>query len=153
MGRMPVVVRTRRVLVAVSLSAVLSLGVVGTLSGCGVQSVVKNVTHGNVDLGGTAVPPDFPSAVPLVHGTVVFGASAGSTGRKVWNVTVRVHDADAIAEISGQLADAGFRRSFSSSTSTGATVRFMKQPYAVLVVVEQDQKNGWVANYTVTRRA
>jgi hypothetical protein len=143
----------RRAVIAVPLALALATGAVGTLSGCGMQKTIDHVTHGNVDLGGKSIPPDFPKAVPLVHGEVLYGASVGSTGRKVWNVTVKVHDADTINDISAQLERAGFTRSFGTGSATGATARFVRSPYAVLVVMTQDAKNGWVANYTVTRSA
>lgn len=143
----------RRAVVAVPLALALAFGVMATLSGCGVHDLVKNVTHGNVDLGGKSVPSDFPrSEVPLVSGQVIYGASVGSSDGRVWNITIRVSGADAMDEITGQLTGAGFTETMHSKTDTGATASFTKTPYTVLIVVAKDADKGWVANYTVTEK-
>ena len=51
---------SRRALIALPLAALLAFGSTAALSGCSVQGLVKNVTHGHVDLGGKSVPADFP---------------------------------------------------------------------------------------------
>lgn len=144
--------RARRFVVAVPLTVALAFGSVAALSGCSFQGIVKDVTHGHVDLSGKTVPADFPTAVPLAKGDVVYGASVGTSEAKVWNVTVKVTGADARAEISDQLTSAGFTRSMDSTTDTGGTASFTKPPYTVLVVVAKDDHKGWVANYTVTEK-
>jgi hypothetical protein len=136
---------------AVPLAILLALGVAPALTGCGnVEGIVKNVTGGHVDIGGDKVPSDFPSTVPLYKGDIVFGASVGGDDKKVWNVTVKVPDANASADIAQQLTDAGFTGAFKDSGSDANTGTFTSDDYGVLVVVTSAGKNGWVANYTVT---
>jgi hypothetical protein len=134
------------------LALVLAFGVTSGLSGCfgGVEGIVKNVSGGNVDVGGGKLPADFPSAVPLVSGDVVYGAGIGSSDKKVWNVTIKVSDPEAFDGIKKQLTDAGFTIGLDTTTSSGATASFSNATYGVLVVVTKADKNGYVANYTVT---
>lgn len=139
-------------LVAAPLAALLLLGAAPALTGCSFQSVVKNVTGGNVDLGGNHVPSDFPKSVPLYTGAVVFGAGVGSGDGKVWNVTVKVSGASAYTQIQKQLADAGFGGRFGATAPDGGgTGTFSNGTYGVLVVVTDAGSNGWVANYSVSK--
>jgi hypothetical protein len=115
---------------------------------------VKNVTGGNVDIGGGSVPADFPKEVPLADGTVVFGAGLGSGTDKVWNVTVKVSGADAYTAIGKQLTAAGFTGQFGNEAPNGGgTGTFTNDSYGVLVVVTDAGSNGWVANYSVSKGA
>lgn len=144
--------RARIRLVAAPLAAALLLGAAPALAGCSFQSVVKEVSGGNVDLGGASVPKDFPKAVPLAKGEVVFGAGLGSGEGKVWNVTVKVDGADAYTAIGRQLADAGFSGDFGARADNGGgTGTFTNGTYGVLVVVTDAGSNGWVANYSVSK--
>jgi hypothetical protein len=145
-------IATRRALVALPLAALLAFGSTAALSGCSVQGLVKNVTHGHVDLGGKSVPPDFPHSVPLAHGDVVYGASVGSSDGKIWNVTIKVGGADAFDAVNKQFLDAGYRQDLNNKTEKGGTASFTKDPYSVLVVIAKDSSGGWVANYTVTQK-
>ena len=145
-------IRTRRALVAVPLTVLLAFGSTAALSGCSVQGLVKNVTHGHVDLGGKSVPADFPKAVPLAHGDVVYGASVGSSDGKIWNVTIKVSGADAIDAVNTQFTNAGFQQDLNNKTDKGGTSSFTKDPYSVLVVIAKDSSDRWVANYTVTEK-
>jgi hypothetical protein len=142
----------RRALVAVPLAALLAFGSAAALSGCSMQSLVKGVSHGHVDFDTKSVPADFPKAVPLAKGQVVYGASVGSTEGKLWNVTVEVGGSESIDAISDQFTDAGFRHDLDHRTAKGGTVSFTKSPYSALVVVTKDGSKGWVANYTVTQK-
>jgi len=140
-----------RLLVVPLVSALL---VGGALAGCSFQGVVKDVSGGNVDIGGTSVPSDFPSAVPLASGQVVFGAGLGSGDSKVWNVTVKVDGSGAYADIQKQLTDAGFSGEFGAQgPNGGGTGTFSNGTYGVLVVVTDAGDNGWVANYSVSKGA
>ena len=122
------------------------------LVGCSVQNLVHNVTGGNVDIPGKSVPKDFPSEVPLAKGEVILGAAVGGKDGKVWNVTVRVAGASSLDEISQQLQDAGFTVDGTvGNTADGGTGAFKNDAYGVLVVVSKDGKDGWIANYTVTK--
>ena len=143
--------RARRRIV-VPLAIVMALAVTPALSGCfgGVEGIVKGVTGGNVDLGGKKVPDDFPSDVPLFKGDVVLGAGVGTGDKKIWNVTIKVPDANAYTTIKSELESAGFTGDFSNATDTGATGEFKNDKHGVLiVVVKGDSASGWVANYTV----
>lgn len=139
-------------LLAAPLAVALLLGAAPGLAGCSFQGVVKDVSGGNVDLGGTAVPSDFPSEVPLASQDVVFGAGLGSGDDKVWNVTVKVDGADAYSAIQKQLTDAGFSGDFGAQgPNGGGTGTFSNGTYGVLVVVTDAGNNGWVANYSVSK--
>ncbi|MGO4593382.1 hypothetical protein AB4Z18_06115 [Leifsonia sp. 2TAF2] len=141
----------RRIL-AVPLVAVLLLGAAPALTACSFQGVVKDVSGGNVDIGGTSVPSDFPKEVPLASGDVVLGAGLGSGDDKVWNVTVKVDGADAYTAIEKQLTDAGFSGEFGAQgPKGGGTGTFTNGTYGVLVVVTDAGSNGWVANYSVSK--
>jgi hypothetical protein len=145
---------SRSRLLAIPVAALLVLGVAPSLAGCSFQTAVKDITGGNVDIGGNKVPADFPASVPLYKGAVVFGAGVGSGHGKVWNVTVKVPDAQACADIQKQLADAGFSGQFGAqSPDGGGTGTFANDRYGVLVVVTDAGSNGWVANYSVSRAA
>ena len=142
---------TVRSRIAVPLAILMAVGLAPAVSGCAnVEGIVKNATGGHVDIGGNKVPSDFPSAVPLYKGDVVFGASVGGDGKKVWNVTIKVPDAKASADIEKQLTGAGFSGSFNNTGADANTGTFTSDSYGVLVVVTSAGKNGWVANYTVT---
>ena len=141
-------------LLALPVAALLMLGVAPALAGCSFQTAVKDVTGGNVDIGGDKVPSDFPTSVPLHEGAVVFGAGVGSGHGKVWNVTVKVKDASAYQDIAKQLTDAGFDGGFGAQGQDGGgTGTFSNGDYGVLVVVTEAGSNGWVANYSVSRAA
>jgi len=141
-----------RRLLALPLAAVLLLGAAPALTACSFQGVVKDVSGGNVDLGGKSVPADFPKEVPLADGEVVFGAGLGSGADKVWNVTVKVENGDAYTAIEKQLTDAGFAGQFGTrGPNGGGTGTFSNGTYGVLVVVTDAGSNGWVANYSVSK--
>jgi hypothetical protein len=144
-------IRTRRALVAVPLAVLLAFGSTAALSGCSVQGIVRNVTHGHVNIDGKSVPADFPKSVPLAHGDVVAGASVGSSDGKIWNVTIKISGTDPLDAIVGQFTDVGFRQDLNNRTDKGGTVSFTKDPYSVLVVIAKDSSK-WVANYTVTEK-
>ncbi|WP_285116200.1 hypothetical protein [Leifsonia sp. fls2-241-R2A-40a] len=142
----------RRRLLVVPLVAALLLGSAPALSGCSFQGAVKDLSGGNVDIGGTSVPSDFPKDVPLASGDVVFGAGLGSGDDKVWNVTVKVDGGDAYTAIEKQLTDAGFSGEFGArGPNGGGTGTFSNGTYGVLVVVTDAGSNGWVANYSVSK--
>jgi hypothetical protein len=137
---------------AVSTALALSLLLAPALAGCSaIEGIIEGATGGQVDLGGQSVPADFPSAVPLASGQVIFGLSAGKDGEKVWNVTIKV-ESGAFASISDQLTGAGFTLAEGSEAANdGNGGLFTSDAYSVLVVVSEDAgSNGTVANYTVT---
>lgn len=132
---------------------VMSLTFAPVLTACSnpIEGLVKQVTGGDVDLGGSSLPKDFPKDVPVAPGKVIFGGGLGNDEGKIWNVTIQVSDANALEGISAQLTGAGFEsKGESESTGDTKTGIFQKDPYGVLVVVSKDDKNGFIANYTVT---
>ncbi len=106
--------------------------------------------------GSGKLPSDWPKAVPVASGDVLFGAAAGNvkgTDGRIWNVTIKVSGADDYGKIKSQLEGAGFKVDAEpdSGDASGGTGTFLKPPDSVLVVVTKaDDKTGWVANYTVT---
>lgn len=136
---------------ALSLAAVLLLAAAPALTACSLQTVVKDATGGNVDLGGNSVPSDFPQVVPLIDGEIVLGAGVGTGSSKVWNVTVKVSGPEAYQDIQTQLTDAGFDGQFGvQGPNGGGTGTFSGNGYGVAVVVTDAGTNGWVANYSVS---
>jgi hypothetical protein len=143
-----------RILSAIVLAASL-LVVAPAVTGCGtIADAIEGATGGDVDLGGTSVPDDFPSEVPLIDGEVVAGGAIGNADGKIWNVTVKVPDVSAFDEITADFESAGFESTEVTSGEQGASATFTKDPYGVLVVVAGgDTTQGWVANYTVTQNS
>lgn len=107
--------------------------------------------------GSGKLPSDWPKSVPVISGDVLTGASIGntkSTDGEGWNATIKVKDASAYGDIKSQLEGAGFKVDSEpdSGDAQGGTGTFLKDPFAVLIVVTKaDDKTGWVANYTVTQ--
>src|SRR5690606_16267866 len=99
---------TSRLTVAIVAAA---LAIVPTVSACSfnpIESAIEEATGGNVDIGGTSIPDDFPAEVPLVDGEVVSAFGVGTAPEKAWNVTIKVADASALDAIRSQLEGAGF---------------------------------------------
>ncbi len=142
----------RRATAAIAIS--LGLLLAPALTGCGVaEGLIEQATGGAVDLGGAAVPDDFPSEVPLISGDIVYGLGInGDNGDKAWNVTVKVDGVDAFEQISSDLEDAGFAAQTTQSDESGAAAggAFIGENYGVVVAVSGDDSAGWVANYTVS---
>lgn len=140
----------KRILVPAAI--ILSLALTPMLSGCGgLQGIVNNATGGKLDLGSSKLPGDFPKDVPVPSDKVIFGIGLGNSDGKVWNVTFQVASKDALTDIDSKMKGAGFAKDASGDTTTEATTGiYSKDPYGVLVVVSSDDKNGFIANYTVT---
>jgi hypothetical protein len=145
---------SRRRFTAIALAASL---VVATplLAGCGL--IPHPGGGGGISLPGVSVgtghlPKDWPSGVPVAKGDVVAGASLGGSDKgHVWNATIKVGGADAGDGIATQLTGAGFTSGgVGGSTEQGSTATYAKDHYTVLVLVTKDNKQGWIANYTVT---
>lgn len=123
------------------------------LAGCSL--IPHPAGSGGISLPGVSVgtghlPKDWPADVPVIKGDVVAGASLGGAKGKLWNATIKVGGADAADQITSQLTGAGFTRTGGASTDSGSTATYTKDKLVVLVVVTKDDKNGWVANYSVT---
>lgn len=145
--------RSRNRIVA-PLVIALALVVTPTLTACGnpIESLIEGATGGNVDLGGTTLPSDYPTAeVPLIDGEIINAGAIGNDQGKIFNVTIRVADVSAFDTIKGQLEAAGFVSPAESTASAeGGTYLGSTDAWGVVVIVSQDGSNGWVANYTVT---
>ena len=137
------------------LAIIIALTMTPALAGCfgnPVESIIEGATGGEVDLGGTSLPDDYPAdQVPVIDGEILYGGSLGSGTDKVFNVTVRVPDGAALQQIKDQLEGAGFVSQADIGAATnGGTYIASSDAWGVLVVVSEDGTNGWVANYTVT---
>lgn len=132
----------------------LALTVTPAMAGCSlIKNVIETQTGGTVDMGGKSIPDGFPTAdVPLISGEVIYGAGIKSKDGQVWNVTIKVADANAFDTIKAQLEDAGFTEpeGVGGTDANGALGTFTSDKYGVAVVVSKDGSNGFVANYTVT---
>ena len=133
----------------------IALAMTPALSGCfgnPVESIIEGATGGEVDLGGTSLPADFPTdQVPMIDGDIIYGGSIGSGAEKVFNVTIRVSDGAALQQIKDELEGAGFvSQADMGEATSGGTYIASSDAWGVLVVVSEDGSNGWVANYTVT---
>jgi hypothetical protein len=121
-------------------------------SGDQVQQIVGGATGGTVDVGGSSIPDDFPSDIPLADGTVVSGNRVGSGDGAVWNVTITVADPTLPSELTTLLTDAGFRSTsdIPGMPDTGGTAAFTNDVYGVVLVVTDNSDATFSANYTVT---
>jgi predicted small secreted protein len=146
---------TRREAGAVVLAAALLVAAPLTLTGCStIEGVIEQQTGGDVDLGGTSVPEDFPAAVPLAEGEVVNGSAISNGDGKVWNVLIDVPDPSAPDSIAAQLEGAGFVSpdGIGGLTGEGGTLTYAKDDLIVNVLLAKSD-DGWTANYTVARSA
>lgn len=137
--------------VAIALALVMAPALTGCF-GNPIESIIEGATGGNVDLGGTTLPSDYPTAeVPLIDGEIINAGAIGNDQGKIFNVTIRVADVSAFDTIKAELEAAGFvSPAESSATSEGGTYLGSTDAWGVVVIVSQDGSNGWVANYTVT---
>jgi hypothetical protein len=117
-----------------------------------VQQIVGGATNGTVDVGGSSVPSDFPSDIPLADGTVVSGNRVGTGDGAVWNVTITVADPTLPSELTTLLTDAGFRSTsdIPGMPDTGGTAALTNDVYGVVLVVTDNSDATFSANYTVT---
>lgn len=146
--------RARR-LATVALAATLLVTAPLTLSGCSmVEGLIESQTGGDIDLGGSTVPEDFPAEVPLADGEIVNGSAISAAGgEKVWNVLINVADPSAPDSIAAQLEAAGFTSpGVGGVTEDGGTLQYVQGDLAVNVLLAK-AGDGWTANYTVARSA
>jgi hypothetical protein len=146
-------IKTPRVF-AVSAAIAIGLFTAPALTGCSVESLVKNATGGNVDLGGASKPSDFPEGIPLADGTIIAGAGLGTGKDKVWNVTVETGSENPTQLIKSQLEGAGFTAegNLDLSSEQGGTLFLTDETFGVTVLVGKTDAN-WTANYTVIHAA
>jgi hypothetical protein len=139
--------------IAVPVALVLALAIAPTLAGCvgnPVEGIVKGVSGGKVDVGGTSIPSDFPKSVPLYKGTVVSVAALGSAKQKIFNIGISVPGPDAMTAIKRQLSAAGFKTEVAGNVGkVGASLVTENKDYGVAVLLAKSGK-GFQANYTVT---
>jgi hypothetical protein len=146
---------TGRRVAAVALAAALLVAAPLTLSGCAtIEGIIEQQTGGDVDLGGTTVPEDFPAAVPLAEGEIVNGSAISNGDGKVWNVLINVADPSAPDSIAAQLEGAGFvsPEGIGGLTGEGGTLTYAKDDLVVNVLLAKSG-DGWTANYTVAQSA
>ena len=136
---------------AVGIAVLLAPLMVGC-SGQQVQEIVGSATGGTVDVGGSSVPADFPSDIPLADGEIVSGNRVGTGDGAVWNVTITVADPTLPSELITALTDAGFRSTsdIPGMPDTGGTAALTNDSYGVVLVVTDNSDNTFTANYTVT---
>jgi hypothetical protein len=127
------------------------------LAGCSVnpiESAIEGVTGGNIDLGGTTIPGDFPSEVPLIDGEVVNAMAAGKAPEKIWTVTMKVADASVLEGVKADMEAAGFTSELGEAAVGGLTGgMYANETYSVLIVVAEEKDSGWMATYTVAPAA
>ena len=138
---------------SVPLAVLMVLAIAPVLAGCAmnpVESIIKQATGADVDLGGASLPKDFPVDVPIVDGEIQFGAGIKTDEARVWNVTVKATDPAVFETIKSQLTSAGFAwdENLGGSTESGSVGTFINENYTVAVVVTTD--GGVTVNYTVT---
>lgn len=153
----------RRRFPVIALAASLALATPLLLSGCSLIHLPgSHSTSGGISIPGLGsvgsgkLPSDFPSDIPVIKGDVITGASLGSGSKKVWNVTVKISTVDDFDTIVTELTGAGFTQSDGGTVKSAdsATGLFTKGDFNVAVVVAKgDEKNPFVANYTVTQGA
>ncbi|MEX1077723.1 MAG: hypothetical protein WED09_01265 [Homoserinimonas sp.] len=146
---------TRRPLSAAAIAACLLIA--PAVSACSfnpVESAIEQATGGNVDIGGTTVPDDFPGEVPLIDGEVTSAFAAGEPPERVWNVTFSVADASAREAIRAEMEAAGFTSDLDEAAIGDITGgMYSNGTYSVLIVVAEDGDGGWAASYTVASAA
>ena len=143
----------RRRAAAVALAAMLLVVTPLALSGCSmVEGIIESQTGGDIDLGGTTVPDDFPADVPLAAGDVVNGSAiSNGDGEKVWNVLITCSDPAAPDAIAAQLEAAGFTSpGVGGLTDEGGTLSYTKDALVVNVLLAKTG-DSWTANYTVAQ--
>lgn len=148
-SRNATLVEGRRKAIVVAIAACVLLAPVVAACSSPIESAIEGVTGGNVDIGGTSVPDDFPAEVPLIDGEVVAGLGLGSGADKVWTVTLKVAGASALDAIKAELEAAGFVSEFDQGAGGVAGAAYKNANYGVLVVVAEDGNNGWIATYNV----
>ncbi|MBX3067583.1 MAG: hypothetical protein KF844_02910 [Cryobacterium sp.] len=146
---------------SMAVAVIVALTVTPMLSGCvnpfaggnPVRDAIKNATGGKLDVGGTSVPDDFPKEVPIASGKVLFAGAIDTEDGRVWNLTIQ---ASGIADFDGivsQFEGAGFKsETMGIESESTKTAILSKDNLGVLLVVSKDSKDNWVANYTVTKK-
>lgn len=111
---------TKRRIMAVSLAALIGLGITPMLTACNpgqvvadaAQKAVKDATgvDVNVDGGGNSLPSNWPAAVPIIAGKISAAGSVSANGGTTWTATVGVSDLKSAYESAkAKLASAGFK--------------------------------------------
>jgi hypothetical protein len=146
--------RQRRLAASVLAACLIIAPAVSACSFNPIESAIESATGGNVDVGGTSVPDDFPAEVPLIDGEIAAAFGVGTAPDKVWTVTIAVPDASALDTIKADLEAAGFTSEIDDAAIGEITGgMYTNENYGVLVVVAEDGNGGWAASYTVTPAA
>lgn len=143
--------RRRRLAASVLAACLVIVPAVSACSFNPIESAIESATGGNVDVGGTSIPDDFPAEIPLIDGDVTAAFGVGKAPDKVWTVTISVPDASALDTIKADLEGAGFTSEIDNAAIGEITGgMYTNENYGVLIVVAEDGDGGWVASYTVT---
>ncbi|KGJ81109.1 hypothetical protein GY21_01720 [Cryobacterium roopkundense] len=126
----------------VTLALIAALGFVPLLAGCdavggAVNTAVTDATGGNVSLGGQ-LPAGWPSEVPVIDGTILFGAGTSTSDKQGWVVTIDATSTDPLADARTQLEGAGFVADKSASSESSGVVAMKNDTYRVVVVANSD---------------
>jgi hypothetical protein len=134
------------------MGALLAAPVLAGCSGDQIQSMVGDATGGTVDVGGSTIPDDFPTDIPLAAGDVATAGRVGTGTGKVWNVTITVADPAAPSVITEQLTAAGFASTSNlpGAPDIGGSAAFANDTYAIALIVTDNGDGSYAANYTVT---
>jgi hypothetical protein len=138
--------------IAIPLAILVAVSAVPMLTGCfgnPVQGVLNAATGGKVNLGGSSLPKDFPSSVPVYKGKIDTALGLGSGSKEIWNVTVQVPGVSTYSDIKSSLTSAGFKVAGSGSAgASGEGLIASNKTYSVIVGVT-GSGSKWIANYTV----
>jgi hypothetical protein len=144
--------RTSRRRITIPIAIVLALSSVPLLTGCfgnPIQGAINAATGGKVKLGGSSLPSDFPSAVPVYKGKIDTAIALGTGKKEVWNVTVEIPGLSTYNDIKSALTGAGFKVVGSGNAgSSGEGLIASSSAYSVIVGVT-GSSGKYVANYTV----
>ncbi len=135
----------------VPIAIVIALLAGPALAGCSVQTLIRDVSGGKVDVPSKSVPKDFPSEVPLASGEVLSGAGVGDGTSKIWNVSVRAKANTAIDTVLADLTGAGFTTTTLTPTTANGGALVGDKGNINVAVVEVKDASGFVLNYTVTK--
>ena len=143
--------RPRSLSTAIALATALVLA--PALTGCGgIEGLIEQATGGEVNVSIGSLPDGWPTEVPVIDGDIIAGGTAANdSDNPGWNVTIKVENEAAFADIKAQLEGAGFESVDAGELDGGDTISsgaFKNANYGVLVAVSGSD-GAFVANYTV----
>lgn len=128
----------------------LAIGATFTLSGCfgnplddlargGASEFLKGATGADIDIGGTSIPQNFPSQIPVADGEVEFGGSIAVEGKRVWTVRIKSKDSAVFSKLQSTLRASGFEESFATE---GESAMGAFEGHGYGLVVNVDKRDG-----------